>query len=174
MATGAFQLPYTSGPVSDCMNSKRQSSYPSRPPSKLSEIESIYAFITGITDESPDIRAGNHERTVRLVTRNPRPTENRLFYIGGTRKQRSCIGISSSLFVHQHDNTATLFYIIQRRLDAESRGSATRSRQDGLSRNIVAVIDFSINAARACVHMMNAAANHNLMSYPQNIFIDKF
>nr|KMM66975.1 hypothetical protein CPAG_03311 [Coccidioides posadasii RMSCC 3488] len=62
-----------------------------------------------IRDESPDIRGGNHERTVRLVTQNPRPTENRLFYIGGTRKQRSCIGIPSFLFVHQHDSTATRF-----------------------------------------------------------------
>ena len=56
-----------------------------------------------------------------------------------------------------------VFYVIQRRLDAEARGSATEDWKDGLSQNTVAVIDSCITAARATTVIMDAAAKHNLV-----------
>ncbi|OGM43822.1 C6 transcription factor [Aspergillus bombycis] len=57
-----------------------------------------------------------------------------------------------------------VFYVIQRRLDAEARGSATEDWKDGLSQNTVAVIDSCITAARATTVIMDAAAKHNLVA----------
>ncbi|KAE8133665.1 C6 transcription factor [Aspergillus pseudotamarii] len=57
-----------------------------------------------------------------------------------------------------------VFYVIQRRLDAEARGSATEDWKDGLSQNTVAVIDSCITAARATTVIMDAAAKHNLIA----------
>lgn len=56
-----------------------------------------------------------------------------------------------------------VFYVIQRRLDSESPGSATNDWKDGLSQNTVAVIDSCITAARATTVIMDAAAKHNLI-----------
>ncbi|KNG89755.1 C6 transcription factor [Aspergillus nomiae NRRL 13137] len=57
-----------------------------------------------------------------------------------------------------------VFYVIQRRLDAEARGSATEDWKDGLSQNTVAMIDSCITAARATTVIMDAAAKHNLVA----------
>lgn len=56
-----------------------------------------------------------------------------------------------------------VFYVIQRRLDAEAQGSVTQDWKEGLSPNTVAVIDSCITAARATTMIMNAAAKHNLI-----------
>lgn len=56
-----------------------------------------------------------------------------------------------------------VFYVIQRRLDAESRGLATADWKEGLSGNTVAMIDSCITAARATTVIMDAAAKHNLL-----------
>lgn len=56
-----------------------------------------------------------------------------------------------------------VFYVIQRRLDAEARGSATEDWKEGLSQNTVAVIDSCITASRATTFIMDAAAKHNLI-----------
>lgn len=56
-----------------------------------------------------------------------------------------------------------VFYVIQRRLEAESRGSATDDWKEGLSQSTVAVIDSCITAARATTIIMDAAAKHNLV-----------
>lgn len=56
-----------------------------------------------------------------------------------------------------------VFYIIQRRLDAEALGSATEDWKEGLAPNTVAVIDSCITAARATTVIMDAAAKHNLI-----------
>ncbi|KAE8154896.1 fungal-specific transcription factor domain-containing protein [Aspergillus avenaceus] len=75
---------------------------------------------------------------------------------------------SVSIFLHFYscvNMTARplVFYVIQRRLDAEARGSATEDWKDGLSQNTVAVIDSCIAAARATTVIMDAAAKHNLV-----------
>ncbi|CAG8029852.1 unnamed protein product [Penicillium olsonii] len=57
-----------------------------------------------------------------------------------------------------------VFYVIQRRLDAESQGSVTQDWKEGLSPNTVAVIDSCITAARATTMIMDAAAKHNLIA----------
>ncbi|KAJ5567839.1 hypothetical protein N7535_007145 [Penicillium sp. DV-2018c] len=57
-----------------------------------------------------------------------------------------------------------VFYVIQRRLDAEALGSATEDWKEGLSPNTVAVIDSCITAARATTVIMDAAAKHNLVA----------
>ncbi|GAB1212164.1 hypothetical protein ATERTT37_001294 [Aspergillus terreus] len=57
-----------------------------------------------------------------------------------------------------------VFYVIQRRLEAESRGSATDDWKEGLSQSTVAVIDSCITAARATTIIMDAAAKHNLVA----------
>ncbi|KAJ5138225.1 uncharacterized protein N7515_003073 [Penicillium bovifimosum] len=57
-----------------------------------------------------------------------------------------------------------VFYVIQRRLDAEALGSATKDWKEGLSPNTVAVIDSCITAARATTVIMDAAAKHNLVA----------
>ncbi|KAJ5522602.1 hypothetical protein N7527_006717 [Penicillium freii] len=57
-----------------------------------------------------------------------------------------------------------VFYIIQRRLDAEALGSATEDWKEGLAPNTVAVIDSCITAARATTVIMDAAAKHNLIA----------
>lgn len=56
-----------------------------------------------------------------------------------------------------------VFYVIQRRLDAEALGCATADWKDGLAPNTVAVIDSCITAARATTMIMDAAAKHNLI-----------
>lgn len=56
-----------------------------------------------------------------------------------------------------------VFYIIQRRLDAEARGPATEDWKDGLSQTTAAVIDSCITAARATTLIMDAAAKQNLI-----------
>ncbi|CAG8283535.1 unnamed protein product [Penicillium salamii] len=56
-----------------------------------------------------------------------------------------------------------VFYVIQRRLDAEAQGSVTQDWKEGLSPNTVAVIDSCITAARATTMIMDAAAKHNLI-----------
>ncbi|KAF7595215.1 Transcriptional activator [Aspergillus hancockii] len=76
---------------------------------------------------------------------------------------------SVSIFLHFYscvNMTARplVFYVIQRRLDAETRGSATDDWKDGLSQNTVAVIDSCITAARATTVIMDAAAKHNLVA----------
>lgn len=55
-----------------------------------------------------------------------------------------------------------VFYVIQRRLAAEANGSATEDWTDGLSQNIVAVIDRSITAARATTMILDAGMKKNL------------
>ncbi|EAW07040.1 transcription factor domain-containing protein [Aspergillus clavatus NRRL 1] len=55
-----------------------------------------------------------------------------------------------------------VFYVIQRRLDVENRGSAATDWKEGLSPNTVALIDNCITAARATTIIMDAAAKHNL------------
>ncbi|KGO74194.1 Transcription factor, fungi [Penicillium italicum] len=57
-----------------------------------------------------------------------------------------------------------VFYVIQRRLDAEALGSATEDWKEGLAHNTVAVIDSCITAARATTVIMDAAAKHNLIA----------
>ncbi|KAJ5779884.1 hypothetical protein N7457_007604 [Penicillium paradoxum] len=57
-----------------------------------------------------------------------------------------------------------VFYVIQRRLDAEVLGSATEDWKEGLAPNTVAVIDSCITAARATTVIMDAAAKHNLVA----------
>ncbi|KAE8355649.1 C6 transcription factor [Aspergillus coremiiformis] len=57
-----------------------------------------------------------------------------------------------------------VFYVIQRRLDTEARGSVTDDWKDGLSQNTIAVIDSCITAARATTVIMDAAAKHNLVA----------
>ncbi|KGO48150.1 Transcription factor, fungi [Penicillium expansum] len=57
-----------------------------------------------------------------------------------------------------------VFYVIQRRLDAEAIGSATEDWKEGLAHNTVAVIDSCITAARATTVIMDAAAKHNLIA----------
>ncbi|KXG53348.1 Transcription factor [Penicillium griseofulvum] len=57
-----------------------------------------------------------------------------------------------------------VFYVIQRRLDAEALGSATEDWKEGLAPNTVAVIDSCITAARATTVIMDAAAKHNLVA----------
>ncbi|KAF7155718.1 hypothetical protein CNMCM6106_006000 [Aspergillus hiratsukae] len=76
---------------------------------------------------------------------------------------------SVSIFLHFYsciNMTARplVFYVIQRRLDAETRGSAANDWKEGLSQNIVAVIDSCITAARATTLIMDAAARHNLVA----------
>lgn len=66
----------------------------------------------------------------------------------------SCVNMTSRPLV---------FYVIQRRLDAESRGLATEDWRYGLSQNTVAMIDSCITAARATTVIMDAAAKHNLL-----------
>lgn len=56
-----------------------------------------------------------------------------------------------------------VYYVIQRRLETETHGSATGTWQDGLSGNIITVINNSIDAARKCVYLMHAAAKHRLV-----------
>jgi proline utilization trans-activator len=57
-----------------------------------------------------------------------------------------------------------VFYVTQRRLDAESRGVATEDwKDDGLSQNTLALINSCITAARATTVIMDAAAKHNLL-----------
>lgn len=56
-----------------------------------------------------------------------------------------------------------VFYVIQRRLDSESRRSATDDWKEGLSQNTVAVIDSCITAARATTAIMDAAAKQSLI-----------
>jgi hypothetical protein len=56
-----------------------------------------------------------------------------------------------------------VFYVIQRRLDAEALGSATEDWKEGLAPNTVAVIDSCITAARATTLIMDAAAKQNLI-----------
>lgn len=56
-----------------------------------------------------------------------------------------------------------VFYVIQRRLDAEALGCATADWKEGLAPNTVAVIDSCIAAARATTMIMDAAAKHNLI-----------
>ncbi|KAJ5231251.1 hypothetical protein N7489_011959 [Penicillium chrysogenum] len=57
-----------------------------------------------------------------------------------------------------------VFYVIQRRLDAEALGSTTEDWKEGLAPNTVAVIDSCITAARATTMIMDAAAKHNLVA----------
>lgn len=65
-----------------------------------------------------------------------------------------------------------VFYVIQRRLESESRGSATDDWKEGLSQNTVAVIDSCITAARATTVIMDAAAKHNLIgNLPRRILL---
>lgn len=64
-----------------------------------------------------------------------------------------------------------VFYLIQRRLDAESRGIATDDWKEGLSQNTVAMIDSCITAARATTAIMDAAAKHNLLGKPLPFYI---
>ncbi|RHZ65407.1 hypothetical protein CDV55_104464 [Aspergillus turcosus] len=76
---------------------------------------------------------------------------------------------SVSIFLHFYsciNMTARplVFYVIQRRLDAETRGPAANDWKEGLSQNIVAVIDSCITAARATTLIMDAAARHNLVA----------
>lgn len=63
-----------------------------------------------------------------------------------------------------------VFYVIQRRLDAEEGGSATVDWKEGLSQNTVAVIESCVAAARATTLIMDAAAKHNLVG----MFISPF
>lgn len=63
-----------------------------------------------------------------------------------------------------------VFYVIQRRLDAEAEGrGAGGDWKEGLSGNTVAMIDSCITAARATTVMMDAAAKHDLVgaSFPR-------
>ncbi|RAK98455.1 transcription factor domain-containing protein [Aspergillus ibericus CBS 121593] len=76
---------------------------------------------------------------------------------------------SVSIFLHFYscvNMTARplVFYVIQRRLDAEAGGSATDDWKEGLSQNTVAVIDSCVAAARATTLIMDAAAKHNLVA----------
>lgn len=75
---------------------------------------------------------------------------------------------SVSIFLHFYscvNMTARplVFYVIQRRLDAEDKGSATVDWKEGLSQNTVAVIESCVAAARATTLIMDAAAKHNLV-----------
>lgn len=67
----------------------------------------------------------------------------------------SCVNMTSRPLV---------FYVIQRRLDAEAEGRGTAGDwKEGLSGNTVAMIDSCITAARATTVMMDAAAKHDLV-----------
>lgn len=77
---------------------------------------------------------------------------------------RECVSISLHFYSCVNMTARPLvFYVIQRRLDAEARGSATEDWKDGLSQNAVAVIDSCITAARATTLIMDAAAKQNLI-----------
>lgn len=56
-----------------------------------------------------------------------------------------------------------VFYVIQRRLDAEALGSATDAWKEGLSLDTVAIIDSCITAVRATTVVMDAFAKYNLI-----------
>ncbi|KAF7179280.1 hypothetical protein CNMCM7691_008212 [Aspergillus felis] len=76
---------------------------------------------------------------------------------------------SVSIFLHFYsciNMTARplVFYVIQRRLDAETGGPAANDWKEGLSPNTVAVIESCITAARATTLIMDAAARHNLVA----------
>lgn len=75
---------------------------------------------------------------------------------------------SVSLFLHFYscvNMTARplVFYVIQRRLDAETAGSVTDDWKKGLSQNAVQVIESCISAARATIMIMDAASKQNLV-----------
>ncbi|KAG9785189.1 hypothetical protein KCU88_g2484, partial [Aureobasidium melanogenum] len=57
-----------------------------------------------------------------------------------------------------------LLYVIQSRLEALANGTAPVSWKDGLSANVVAVIDNTIAAARASSMIMSAAARQNIFA----------
>lgn len=74
---------------------------------------------------------------------------------------------SVSTFLHYYqciNMTARplLLYVIQRRLEALANGTAPPCWKDGLSPNVVAVIDNAIAAARASTMIMSAATKQNL------------
>ncbi|RAK77814.1 transcription factor domain-containing protein [Aspergillus fijiensis CBS 313.89] len=76
---------------------------------------------------------------------------------------------SVSLFLHFYscvNMTARplVFYVIQRRLDAETAGSVTDDWKKGLSQNAVQVIESCISAARATIMIMDAASKQNLVA----------
>ncbi|PYH45914.1 transcription factor domain-containing protein [Aspergillus saccharolyticus JOP 1030-1] len=76
---------------------------------------------------------------------------------------------SVSLFLHFYscvNMTARplVFYVIQRRLDAETAGSVTGDWKEGLSQNAVQVIESCISAARATIMIMDAASKQNLVA----------
>ncbi|XP_751309.3 transcription factor domain-containing protein [Aspergillus fumigatus Af293] len=76
---------------------------------------------------------------------------------------------SVSIFLHFYsciNMTARplVFYVIQRRLDAETGGPTANDWKEGLSQNTVAVIESCITAARATTLIMDAAARHNLVA----------
>ncbi|KAL2427044.1 hypothetical protein ABEF95_007372 [Exophiala dermatitidis] len=57
-----------------------------------------------------------------------------------------------------------LLYVIQSRLEALANGTAPVSWKDGLSANVVAVIDNTVAAARASSMIMSAAARQNIFA----------
>ncbi|RAL12498.1 transcription factor domain-containing protein [Aspergillus homomorphus CBS 101889] len=83
----------------------------------------------------------------------------------GTNVNRASV----SLFLHFYscvNMTARplVYYVIQRRLDAETAGSVTGDWKKGLSQNAVQVIESCISAARATIMVMDAAAKQNLVA----------
>ncbi|PWY75308.1 C6 transcription factor [Aspergillus sclerotioniger CBS 115572] len=113
----------------------------------------LLASVQSITDELSD--------WLRRVPDRLRIDFSRL----GTHINRESV----SIFLHFYscvNMTARplVFYVIQRRLDAEAGGSATDDWREGLSQNTVAVIDSCVAAARATTLIMDAAAKHNLVA----------
>lgn len=74
-------------------------------------------------------------------------------------------GISTFLHYYQCINMTArplLLYVCQRRLEVLASGTAPPNWRDGLSPNVVAIIDTTIRAARASTMIMSAAAKQGL------------
>ena len=76
---------------------------------------------------------------------------------------------SVSVFLHYYQCISMtarpiLFYVVQRRIDAVSRGLMNDTWTEGLSGNVISIIDNSITAARNSTIIIHAAAKQNLFA----------
>ncbi|KAK5461123.1 Transcriptional activator [Exophiala xenobiotica] len=76
-------------------------------------------------------------------------------------------GVSTFLHYYQCINMTTrpmLLYVCQKRLEALTSGFAPMGWRDGLSANVITIIETAIRAARASAMVMSAAASQNLFA----------
>ncbi|KIW42414.1 uncharacterized protein PV06_05969 [Exophiala oligosperma] len=76
-------------------------------------------------------------------------------------------GISTFLHYYQCINMTTrptLLYVCQKRLDALATGLAPLNWKEGLSPNVITIIETAVRAARASTMIMSAAASQNLFA----------